>query len=133
MPNLFVQGHKLSKGKPKGAISKRSLRFGEVLHEHNVDPILELIGALNTAKKCLENTHDTQEILFINSQIITIADKMLPYCHPKLASLEVKTEKSFENATPEEKLQVLRDAMARVEEEMKATVEVKQIEGGTVG
>jgi len=121
--HLFKKGQPPGPGRPKDSISKRSLRFADALMDAGVDPVKELIGALNNARLCYETSGDLSQKAIFNSQIIQTAEKMLPYMYPKLATIEVTKENPFEAMTAQEKIETMKQAIQLLERDVHETTQ----------
>ncbi len=121
----FQPGHNLATGRPKDSLSKRSLRFADKIMESGVDLVAELLGALENAKHMYETATQESTKISANAQIITTAEKMLPYMYPKLSSIEVKQENQIANMSPQQRLEAMKQAVQLLERE------VKQVESST--
>ncbi len=122
---LFEKGHKLATGRPKDSLSKRSLKFADALMDSGVDIVGELLGALNNAKLMYETTTKEETRIAANAQIITVAEKMLPYMFPKLSSLEVKQGDEFAHLSPQEKLDRIKKVIPILENQVNQIEEPK--------
>src|ERR1035438_6990333 len=100
----FEKGNKLATGRPAGSLSKRSQAFLDTLQESGINPVKVLLDALKNAHENYDNCPFEKKDVW-NSQIIQIAEKMLPYIFPKLSSIEVKGDNPLDNMSPSEKLE----------------------------
>lgn len=114
----FQKGNKLSQGRKPDTLSKRSLRFADAIMDSGVDLVAELLGALNNAKQMYAKTDEPALKATFNGQIITTAEKMLPYLYPKLSSIEVKPNNPLANMSPQERLEAMRLAVQALEQEL---------------
>lgn len=112
----FQKGHKLSKGKPKGSLSKRSLDYAEALASNNFNPALALLDVYNKAMIAYESASPDNKASYL-SIASQAADRMQPYVYPKLSSIEVKQSNPLEGMSPQEKLELMREAIKSVEQE----------------
>jgi hypothetical protein len=120
----FKPGNKMSPGRPKDTLSKRSLKFADAIMESGVDLVAELIGALNNAKEMYAKTNDPALKATFNAQITNNAEKMLPYMYPKLSSIEVKPNDPLQGMTPEQRLEAMKQAVLMLEREVANSSEV---------
>lgn len=92
----FKPGNDLSKGRPKGSLSKRSLSFQEVLEKNNFNAAQAMVDCYVEAKKCYamallkeaENdvmVSNVPQFLKIAAQL---AERIASYSYPKLTSIE---------------------------------------------
>jgi hypothetical protein len=116
---FFKAGNKYSTGRPKDSLSKRSLRFADQLIEAGIDPVATLLEALSNAQDCYQNAGDLAAKAAFNGQIISIAEKMLPYVYPKLTSIEVKPNNPLDGMDPTQKLEAMKQAVKMLEGDVK--------------
>ena len=134
----FQKGNKHSRGKPKGALSKRTLSFQDVLAKNNFNAAQAMVDCYVEAKKCyamaLLKEAESDPMVSNVPQYLKIAaqlaEKIASYSYPKLASIEttdpVMTEiiERIKQLKDLPKTELLRIAEAKLIE-AKSDIEVK--------
>ena len=138
----FQPGNKLSTGKPKGALSKRSLEFRAVLEKHNFCPVSAMIEVYIEAKKVYDNYGEIYSAIadarveknFETGQFAAptednahkylkiagdMAKDIASYTYPKLKSIEQTKEGALEGMTAEQRLEAMKHAVAMLELKIK--------------
>lgn len=134
----FQPGHKLSKGKPKGAINKRTLSFLETLERENFDPAKALIEIYREARKTYDNYAEIYQAIeeardskgldaFPTDDkadkylkiALDAAKDLASYAFPKLKAIEQQKEDPLKDMSPEQKLEAMRHAVQVLELEVK--------------
>lgn len=135
MSHHFKPGNKLSKGRPKGSLQRRSYQFYEAIQDLGFDPPTELVKIYKEAKKTYDNYAAIYENISKASEasgnpfpVEDKADKYLKialdavkeiasYAYPKLKAIERPNMGALEGMTNEQKLEALRQAVKLLEQQ----------------
>lgn len=132
----FQPGHKLSKGKPKGSVHKRTQSFLDVLERENFCAATALIETYREARKIYDNyavIYDAIEELRADKGLMPTEDKadkylkialdaakdLAGYSFPKLKAIEQQKNNPLKDMSPEQKLEAMRHAVSVLELEVK--------------
>lgn len=134
----FQPGHKLSKGKPKGSIHKRTQNFLDVLERENFCAATALIEIYREAKKTYDNYAIIYEALEDARKLkgetiaptedkadkylkiaIDAAKDLAGYSFPKLKAIEQQKDNPLKDMSPEQKLEAMKHAVSVLELEVK--------------
>lgn len=135
---MFQPGNKLSKGKPKGSLNKRTITFLETLEKEDFNPAAALIEIYREAKKTYDNygiiyqaIEEARDAKGQNSFptedkadkylkiALDAAKDLASYSYPKLKATEQKQDDPLKDMSPEQKLEAMRHAVSVLELEAK--------------
>lgn len=85
IPEVLPPEKKNKGGRPKGSRNKRSVVLSEALEALGARPEEVLAGIITGKNKQLEELSEYQRLKLV----IEAARSLLPFCYPKLASMEV--------------------------------------------
>lgn len=114
----FQLGNKLSKGRPPGSKSKRSLEFQRVLEEYEFDSAEALLDIYEVASSCFNYANREEKPIYLKLAL-DAAREIASYSYPKLKSIERKPTNALEGMSPQEKLQAMKQAVLLLEGEIK--------------
>jgi ketol-acid reductoisomerase len=133
---MFKPGNKLSTGRAKGAVNKRTIEFRATLEREGFDPAMAMLEIYKEAKKTYDNYAVIYDQLIANKikagdpfPVEDKADKYLKiaadmvkdissYCYPKLKSVEQTKQNPLDDMTAEQKLETMREAVKMMEREV---------------
>lgn len=125
----FEPGNRLSKGRPRGTKNKRTVEFHHVMEQKNFNVAEALVWCYRQAVKQYKSYANKLEdgrlspmednapkYLKIASDM---AKEMASYSFPKLKSIEQQKTSLLDGMTPQQKLEAMKQAVARLEIEIK--------------
>lgn len=125
----FKEGHKLAKGRPKGAVNKRTAEFRAVLEANDFCPASALMDVYKTAlTKFAEDLEQVEsgrmspmESKAANYLRIAadMAKDLASYTYPKLKAIEQTKHDPTKDMTPAERLAAMKQAVAYMETQVK--------------
>jgi hypothetical protein len=124
----FQTGNNLSRGRPKGSKGKRTIEFQEVLERKNFNVAEALVWCYREAK----NRYQEYNKRFEDGRLSAMEDnapkylkicadmakELASYSFPKLKAIEHQKVNPLEGMTPEQKLEAMRQAVAKLELEI---------------
>lgn len=127
----FTHGNKASKGRPKGAVNKRSVEFMAVLAKHDFCPASAMIEVYTEAKKIYSSYAKIYDAITGAREIkgmLPLEDKADKYLRiagdmaKELASFAYPKKKAIENTVDPELLEKFRELEGKTDEELRAIV-----------
>jgi hypothetical protein len=126
----FVVGNKLSTGRPKGSLNKRTIEAKDLLEKAGFCPITALIDGHRIAMECFKNELERIEsgrispmecdaVKYLKIAMDAAAD-CAGYVYPKLKSVEQTQSNVIPEMTAAEKLEQMRQAVKFLELQVKA-------------
>lgn len=138
----FEHGNKVSKGRPKGSVNKRTQDFRAVLEAHDFCPVSAMIECYREAKKTYDNygliydaitdarEKDQDSTGTYHAPLEDHAHKYLKiagdmakdissYTYPKLKAIEQKKSGPLDGMDPEQRLEAMKCAVAIAEAQIK--------------
>jgi hypothetical protein len=138
----FTPGHKLSKGRPKGTVNKRTMEFRSVLEANNFCPVTAMIECYQEAKRLFDNYGTIYEAI-CEARLIEndkngsyptplvdeghkylkiagdMAKDIASYTYPKLKSIEQSKPDPLEGMTTQQRLEAMKQAVKLLEAQTK--------------
>lgn len=112
----FQPGNKLGKGRPKGIIDKRTLKFMDTLEANDYDPALTLI---ELQKEAMENYRmGGEQAQGYFKDATNLAMNIASYVFAKPKSIELITNSPLDGMTAAQKLEAMRQAVRMLEAEI---------------
>lgn len=101
-------------GRTVGTPNKRTVAFYQSILESDFDAAKAILNVHNEALKSLEYCNREERVMYLGI-MLKAASEIAQYCYPKLKSIEHKKENQMDGMSIEEKLQVMRKAVAMLE------------------
>jgi hypothetical protein len=133
----FEKGHKLSTGRPKGSVNRRTKTIEEIAQANGVDPLDILmkfakgdwqgLGYTKGTKTVYTEAGAIEEDLIGPSERIQAAKEAAQYLYPKKKSIEHVTPNNFASLPKPEQIKILREALLTLEGDERDVSNTKQL------
>jgi len=96
--HLFKPGNKYGKGKPKGALSKRTLLLQEVFKDMGLDVPKRLHACIAEMQKLYDEAKKVETKAMILSNMTNTYLEVMQYLYPKRRAIEIENTQVFEQS-----------------------------------